>query len=89
VITPFPIQPAHLGWYSILEPGDDDLITAISGTSHGVDWSIESSMGRRIGYRLTVAGIYLATLPTPAGAAALRDEYIDDMITQDRVGAAA
>lgn len=78
------------GWDSIFGAHSDqsptDLISAVSGTLHGVDWTIEATMGNHPAYRLTVADIHLATLSTPLAARRLRDEYISDLIAQGLVG---
>lgn len=61
-----------------LQPAD--LVTALSGLTRGVRWTVESEIVRRPGYRLFIDGKYLATLPTPMDAFELRDLYISDAV---------
>lgn len=54
-----------------------DLITAVSGTTDGINWTIESVFARRPGYRLFIGGSWMATFDSPAAARYYRDRYFD------------
>lgn len=72
--------------YLTVEQQPVELVMHETGTFHGVDYTIEEVIGRRIGYRLTVDGVFLATLDSRPSARHLRDEYVLDMIEQGLVG---
>lgn len=55
-----------------------DLITAISGTTNGINWTIESVFERRAGFRLFIDGRWLATLPSPGAARELREWWFEE-----------
>lgn len=81
------------GWILPKEPHLTDLarvstphVVAESGTLHGVDWSIIPEHVRRPGFRLTVAGRYIATLDSRIAAHELKRDYIDDLIADGQAG---
>lgn len=61
-----------------------DLLTAVSGTTSGIRWTIETIAG---GYRLFVAGRHIATFASPLAAQALRDEFIAGVVREAKTDA--
>lgn len=55
-----------IGLFDTYRPSD--LITAVSGTTDGVAWTIESVFERRAGFRLFIGGRWLATFTTSMAA---------------------
>jgi len=54
-----------------------DLITAVSGVTFGVRWTIEHECVRRPAYRLHIDGKYVLTLDSPGEARWWRDQFVE------------
>lgn len=54
-----------------------DLITAVSGITNGIAWTIESVFGRRAGFRLFIGGQWMATFNTSLAADEFRRYWFE------------
>lgn len=78
--------PKPAPWATI--PGYRDpaeIIDSVSGTYHGVNWTIQSTMLREPGFRVIIDGTLIATMPTQHAARAIRTEYINEIIADGLV----